>query len=249
VSLVLYLGCVIRAAHPEVEKAVKETLSRLSVSFEEPSEASCCAPSWFFSLSRQAWLRLNERNMRFFKNTVVTACDDCFASLSDAFRVLAEKKGVKPPGVKPFQALLLERLGEVKPRLGFTGLRCAVQHSCHLLRPSGRGLDNPEDPKLVKSALEALGFLPLTYEGELDCCGGLLSEEKVSGMMARRKAGSAEKAGADCIVTTCSHCMLRLSSVSAIPVLHLAQLSAFSLGSEPGQIGFPESLARRTVKR
>lgn len=246
-SLTLYLGCVIRAARPEVEKAVKETLSRIGIPFEEQLEASCCAPSWFFSLSRGAWLRLNERNMRLFNNTVVTACDDCFASLSNAFSILAEKKGVKPPGLKPFQALLLERLRELKPRPGFTGLRCAVQHSCHFLRPSG--LDNPEEPRMVKSVLEALGFLPVPYEGELDCCGGLLSEEKVSGPMARRKAGSAEKAGADFIVATCSHCMLRLSSVSAIPVLHLAQLSAFSLGSDPVQIGFPENLVGRMVRR
>jgi heterodisulfide reductase subunit B len=248
-SLALYPGCVIRTVHPEVEKAVKETLSRLGVSFQEKTEASCCAPSWFFSLSREAWLRLNERNMRIFKSTVVTACDDCFASLSDAFRVLASRNGVKPPEVKPFQALLLERLREVKPRLGFTGLRCAVQHSCRFLRPSGRGLDNPEDPKIVKSVLEMLGFLPVSYERELDCCGGFLSDENIGREMARVKAGSAEKAGADCIVATCSHCMLRLSPVSNIPVLHLAQLSAFSLGLDPVQAGFPEALLRRMVKR
>lgn len=248
-SLALYPGCVIRTVHPEVEKAVKETLSRLGVSFQEKTEASCCAPSWFFSLSREAWLRLNERNMRLLNSTVVTACDDCFASLSDAFTILAERKSVKPPEVKPFQALLLERLREVKPRLGFTGLRCAVQHSCRFLRSSGRSLDNPEDPKIVKSVLEMLGFLPVSYERELDCCGGFVSDEKISGEMARLKAGSAEEAGADCIVATCSHCMLRLNPVSRIPVLHLAQLSAFSLGSDPVQIGFPETLRRRMVKR
>lgn len=248
-SLTLYLGCVIRSVQPEVEKAVKETLSRIGVSFGEQPEASCCAPSWFFSLSREAWLRLNERNMRLLNSTVVTACDDCFSSLSDAFRILAENKSIKPPEVKPFQVLLLERLREVKPRLSFKGLRCAVQHSCRFLRPSIRGLDNPEDPKVVKSVLEALGFIPVSYDGELNCCGGFVSDEKVGGEMARLKACSAEKAGADCIVATCSHCMLRLRSVNRIPVLHLAQLSAFSLGSDPVQIGFPETLLRRVVKR
>ncbi len=247
-SLTLYPGCVIRTVYPEVEKAVKETLSRISVSFEEPLEASCCAPSWFFSISREAWLRLNERNMRFFNGTVVTACDDCFSSLSDAFRVLAEK-GIRPPEVKPFQALLLDKLREMRLRISFTGLRCAVQHSCHFLRPSGRSLDNPENPIIVKSVLEALGCLPVSYEGEFDCCGGFLFEEKLSGELAGRKASAVEKAGADCIVATCSHCMLQLSSVSTIPVLHLAQVSAFSLGSSPGEIGFPEKLVRRMVRR
>ncbi|MEM2047905.1 MAG: heterodisulfide reductase-related iron-sulfur binding cluster, partial [Candidatus Jordarchaeales archaeon] len=76
-STALYLGCVIKALYPEVEKAVKDVLSRMGIEFEEPKDASCCAPLGFFSLNRYAWLRLNERNMRLFQDTVVTACDDC----------------------------------------------------------------------------------------------------------------------------------------------------------------------------
>lgn len=247
-SVTLYLGCIIRTMYPEVEKAVKETLSRIGVVFDEPLEASCCAPFEFFSLSREAWLRLNERNMSFFKNTVVTACDDCFASLSDAFKILSAKNGVNPPELKPFETLLLERLRDMRLRSSFTGLRCAVQHSCHLLRPS-RGVDDAENPRVVKTILETLGYLPVSYEGELDCCGGLVFEEKVGRTLASRKAGSVERSGADCIVTTCSHCMRQLRSVSMTPILHLAQLSALSMGFNPSEIGVPENLVRRIVKR
>jgi succinate dehydrogenase / fumarate reductase cytochrome b subunit len=233
--------------YPEVEKAVKETLNRIGIVFEEPLGASCCAPFEFFSLSREVWLKLNERNMSLFKNTVVTACDDCFASLSDAFKILSEKNGFNPPEVKPFETVLLERLKDMKPRFSFTGLRCAVQHSCHLLRPS-RGVDDAENPRIVKTVLEILGYLPLSYEGELDCCGGLVFEEKTSRTLASRKAEAVERSGADCIIATCSHCMRQLHSVSMLPVLHLAQLSALSIGLKPSEIGVPEALARRIVK-
>ncbi|MEM2088646.1 MAG: heterodisulfide reductase-related iron-sulfur binding cluster [Thermoproteota archaeon] len=247
-SVTLYLGCIIRTMYPEVEKAVKETLRGIGFEFEEPLEASCCAPFEFFSLSREAWLRLNERNMSFFKSMVVTACDDCFASLSDAFKILSTKNGVNPPEVKPFETVLLERLRDMKLRFSFTGLRCAVQHSCHLLRPS-RGVDDAESPRIVKTILEMLGYLPVSYEGELDCCGGLVFEEEASRTLAGRKAGVVERSGADCIVATCSHCIRQLRSVSMLPVLHLAQLSALSIGLSPGEIGVPETLVRRIVKR
>lgn len=245
-SMTLYLGCVIRTLYPEVEKAVYEVLSRIGVVFEEPQGASCCAPLELFSLSKNAWLRLNERNMRFFQSVVLTACDDCFASLSDAFKILSEKSGVRVPEVKPFGNFILEKLEEKGLRFSFKGLRCAIQHSCHLLRPA-RGVDNAENPRVVKRVLERLGYVPVSYVGELDCCGGLVFEEKVSETIARRKAEAFEKSGADCVVTTCSHCMHRLRTVSQIPVLHLAQLSALSMSASPGEIGISEALLRRVV--
>jgi len=246
-SVTLYLGCVIRSLYPEVEKAVKETLNRVSIHFEEPKDASCCAPLGFFSLNRNVWLRLNERNMRLFQSTVVTACDDCFASLSDAFKIVSEKNGIKAPEVKPFEKIMMEKLEERGMVFSFKGLRCAVQHSCHLLRPA-RGMDDAENPRMVKRILERLGYLPIPYEGELDCCGGLVFEDRMSRVLADRKTRALEESGADCVVVTCSHCMRQLKSVSKLPVLHLAQLSALSLDVKPGEIGVPETLVRRMVK-
>ncbi|MBO3769709.1 MAG: heterodisulfide reductase-related iron-sulfur binding cluster [Thermoproteota archaeon] len=245
-SMTLYLGCLIRTLYPEVEKAVYEVLGRIGVVFEEPKGASCCAPLGLFSLSKNAWLRLNERNMRLFQSTVLTVCDDCFASLSDAFKILSEKNNVRVPEVKPFGKFMLEKLEEKGLRFSFKGLRCAVQHSCHLLRPA-RNVDNAENPMVVKNVLEKLGYIPVSYVSELDCCGGLVFEEKMRDAIARRKAEALEKSGADCVVTTCSHCMRQLKSVSRLPVLHLAQLSALSMGANPEEIGISEILLRRMV--
>lgn len=246
-TITLYLGCVIKALYPEVEKAVKEVMSRVGVDFEEPRDASCCAPLGFFSLNREAWLRLNERNMRLFQNTVVAACDDCFASLSDAFKIISEKKGVKAPEVKPLVKFMLDSLESRGLRFDFKGLRCAVQHSCHLLRPA-RNVDDAENPRVIKNVLERLGYVPVSYDDELDCCGGLVFEDRVSKMLALRKMKSFEKSGADCVVVTCSHCMRQLKSLKNLPVLHLAQLSALSLGANHEEIGIPSMLVRKVVK-
>jgi len=247
VNVTLYLGCLIKSFFPEVEKAVKEVMKRISVEFEEPKDASCCAPIWLFSLNKNAWLRLNERNMKFFQSVVVTACDDCFASLNDAFKIISERNSIKTPEVKPFGKFMLENIEGKKLKFSIKGLRCAVQHSCHLLRPA-RDVDDAENPKVVKKVLEKLGYIPVSYEGELDCCGGLVFEERVNRMLARRKAELLENSGADCVVATCSHCIYQLKSVSSIPVLHLAQLSAFSLGANPEEVGLPDTLVRKVVK-
>ncbi|MGQ9596007.1 MAG: heterodisulfide reductase-related iron-sulfur binding cluster [Thermoproteota archaeon] len=248
-SFTLYLGCVIETMYPNIAKAVRETLRNIGVEAEEAPGASCCAPLELFSLSRGAWLRLNERNMGLFKNTVIVACDNCFASLSDSFRILSERHGARPPEVKPFEVVLLERLKQNGLRFSFNGLRCAVQHSCHLLRPSSRGFDDPEGPRIVKEALETLGYLPIGYEGEKDCCGGLVFNDTARIGLAAKKAVALENTGADCIVVTCSHCLLQLQSAVRIPVLHLSQLSALSMGLSPLEIGIPESLVRRMIRR
>ncbi|HYA22424.1 MAG TPA: heterodisulfide reductase-related iron-sulfur binding cluster [Thermoproteota archaeon] len=247
----LYLGCVIPTQFPHVERAVRDVMIATGTEVSEMKGASCCAPNHLFGISRQAWLALNKRNLGLASGTIVTACDECFASLQDARLALSEGgKGL--PDVKPFLTFLSENDAVLRQKSRKLGLRCAVQHSCHLLRPSKvRKADDPENPLLMRNALDAIGCSPIQHEAERDCCGGQASGPNgVGRKLADRKVLSARTAGADLIVTSCAHCLRNLSRPSGeIPVLDIAQLYAFALGSEPSKVGLPEQIARSQVKR
>jgi len=136
--------------------------------------------------------------------------------------------------------------GTIKDRIkGPLNLRCAVQHSCHLLRPSSvRKVDDPEAPKLVKSLLEAIGCEYVVQEDEVGCCGGsIYAGSEIPKKLAIRRIRGAQDARADLIITTCPHCLKHLGAHSrAMPVLHLAQLYALALGSNPSDVGMRGAL-------
>jgi len=224
---------------------VRDLLGRAGVEILEMSGASCCAPQHLFGVSKAGWLALNKRNLSLAGGEILTACDECFASLQDA-RVSLADEGL--PGVKPLVTLISENEEALRGMTKGLDLRCAVQHSCHLLRPSKvRKVDEPEKPMLLRAALDAIGCTSIPHTEELSCCGGqILGSSQPGEKLARRKIASALEAGADCIVTTCAHCLRHLSRHSTkLPVLHLSQLYAVALGSEPSKIGVSGDLVRR----
>lgn|GEM_PF-1393111 len=246
----LFLGCLIPTQFPHVERAVRDVIAATSTEVTEMKGASCCAPNHLFGVSAQVWLALNKRNLGLANGTIVTACDECFASLQDARLALAEGgKGL--PEVKPFLVFLSENEELLRQKSRKLGLHCAVQQSCHLLRPSRvRKVDDPENPLLMKNALDAIGCSTVQHDAERDCCGGQASgPNDVKRKLADRKVLSAKTAGADVIVTSCAHCLRNLREPSdGIPVLDIAQLYAFALGSEPGKVGIPERITKGRVK-
>lgn len=236
----LYLGCIVPNLLPEVELSVRRVLRELEVYFEDMMGASCCLPPALFGFNEEAWLGMNERNMKLANHDVLTVCDECFASMQDARGVLS-KRISDLPEVVPLVKLLAESVGKLKEAKKFeVDVRCAIQHSCHLLRPSKvRGVDDARSPRLVRSVLEAIGCEVISYEDELSCCGGSICDGgNISKQLALRKLGSVEASGAKLIVTTCPHCLRQLSAHSSkLPVIHLAQLCALALGSPSGEIG------------
>lgn len=236
----LYLGCIVPNLFPEVEFSVRGVLKGLGVEFEDLMGSSCCLPPTLFGFNEKAWLGVNERNLRLSEHDVLTVCDECFASIQDARNVLS-LTGHKLPNVLPLIKLLGDHIEIIKNVKKFdVRIRCAIQHSCHLLRPSKvRGVDDARSPRLVRSVLEAIGCEVVTYEDELSCCGGSIhGESKVSKELGARKLRSIEASGAELVVTTCPHCLKQLLGYgSKLPVVHIAQICALALGAPPEVIG------------
>ncbi len=241
----LYLGCLIPIQFPEVEKATRDTLERLKIEYSDMNRASCCMPPGLFGFHKESWLRLNRRNLSLANDTVITPCDECFASLQDARAILIEEaKNI--PEIKPFPQLIAENLGAAKEAVQRNlGLKCAVQQSCHLLRPSQiRKIDDPESPSLLGELLRNIGCVKVDCIDELACCGGLVAEYTGVGLkLGQQKAKAFAESGADCIVTTCAHCLRQLTRVNhTLPIFHLAQLYALAFGSKPSLVGIPRML-------
>ena len=248
----LYLGCVVPNLFPEVELSVRSLLHGIGVEVEDLRGTSCCLPPPIFGFNSGAWLRVNERNMKLAKHDVITVCDECFASMQDAREILVGS-GSSLSNVLPLIKLLGGSVEKIKEAASFdVKVRCAIQHSCHLLRPSKvRGVDDARHPRLVRSVLEAIGCEVVAYEDELSCCGGSVhGESEASKELALRKLRSIEASGVDLVVTTCPHCMKQLlGHDSKLPVLHIAQLCALALGTPPDKIGIEGLLRLNGVLR
>lgn len=132
-----------------------------------------------------------------------------------------------------------------------TGLKCAAFYGCYLLRAQkSMPYDDPFNPQAMENIFQAVGATPVYYRGRTQCCGWPLASYATneSFQMAGMHIQEAIEGGADCIVTPCPLCHLNLDSRQpevakvvgkklGLPVLHLPQLIALSLGISPEQLG------------
>ena len=138
---------------------------------------------------------------------------------------------------------------KVKRKL--SGLNCAAFYGCYLLRTQDKlPYDNKFNPQSLENVFQTVGATPIYYQGRTQCCGWPLSSyaTEQSFKMAGNHLKEAIEAGADCLVTPCPLCHLNLDSRQpevekaigaklGLPVLHLPQLVALSLGIEPEKLG------------
>lgn len=132
-----------------------------------------------------------------------------------------------------------------------SGLKCAAFYGCYLLRAQDHiPYDDPFNPQSMENVFRAVGATPVEYRGRTQCCGWPLSSYATDQafQMAGMHLQAAIAAGADCIVTPCPLCHLNLDSRQpevervigqklGLPILHLPQLIALSLGIAPEELG------------
>jgi succinate dehydrogenase / fumarate reductase, cytochrome b subunit len=132
-----------------------------------------------------------------------------------------------------------------------SGLKCAAFYGCYLLRGQKNLIyDDPFAPTSMENVFRAIGATAVDYPGRIKCCGWPISSyaTKESFTMAGNNLKEAIAAGADCLVTPCPLCHLNLDSrqpevekmigeTLGLPVLHLPQLVALSLGIKPKDLG------------
>ncbi|MCS7114808.1 MAG: CoB--CoM heterodisulfide reductase iron-sulfur subunit B family protein [Nitrososphaerota archaeon] len=272
-SYALFLGCTIPARQPQYELSARKALTKLGIKLVDLEGMTCCAPPPLQSIDLETSLAIAAYNICLAEEAdlnIITLCTGCFESLAMANTLLKEKPMLKArvnkilsnagkefKGSKEVRHYLqvlmndvgLERLKQsvVKP---LNKLRVAAFSGCHLIRPSELlRFDDPENPRIFDTLIEALGAKSIWYKNKLKCCGGLLRgyADDIALAIARDKIMNASKAGADCISTLCPFCFLTLDLGQMLikttykeeynmPIIHYAELLSLSLGVEPKEL-------------
>ncbi len=239
----LYLGCLIPNRYPGIEKATKLVLDRLEIKWSELKEASCCpAPGVFRSFDPLTWLVIASRNLVLGeekKTDLLTVCNGCFSSLSDANTILKKDSALRNEVNTHLKKINKEFSGmiEVRHIIEFLykdvgkeninrlierplEIRAAVHYGCHLLKPSKeRKLGSLECPVFFDELVEATGAVSVQYESKMSCCGaggGVRSAMHETALkMTEYKLRNMKKAGIDCIVDACPFCHLQYDNGQA----------------------------------
>ena len=272
----MFLGCAIPYRVAAFEVSARKILGKLGVELVEMPEFNCCGLP-LDPVSHEMMLILAARNLALAEQkglNIITLCPGCAGTLKKVNKMLKEDKALrdeinchlKEAGLefkgtvdaKHLIQVLIEDVGlekvkdsVVKP---LTMLKVAEHNGCHILRPKELiGFDDPEDPKTLKTLIEATGATCLDYMDETECCGApsVGVNDKIALQLARDKLNHIKTVDAQAMITICPFCHimydtneLRIEKVFneayGIPVLHYPQLLGLAMGMKPEELAFNE---------
>jgi heterodisulfide reductase subunit B len=234
----LFLGCIVPNRYPGIEKATRFILDELGIDWSDLDGTSCCpAPGVFRSFDKVSWLALASRNIvlsEMMNRDILTVCNGCYGSLSDANHELKndpklakqinkhlESIDMKFKGISEVRHIVEFLTREVGPQAikdkikKPLDLKVAVHYGCHLIKPSKeRELGTVEHPSFFDELVEATGATSIDYVDKMICCGAgggvrsALLDKSLA--MAEHKFKTIVEAGADIIVNACPFCHLQL---------------------------------------
>jgi heterodisulfide reductase subunit B len=272
----MFLGCAIPYRVVAFEVSARKILGKLGVELVEMPEFNCCGLP-LDPVSHEMMLILAARNLALAEQKgldIITLCPGCAGTLKKVNKMLKEDKvlrdeinchlkeaGLEFKGTvdaKHFMQVLIEDVGlekvknsVVKP---LTMLKVAEHNGCHILRPKDFiGFDDPEDPKTLKTLIEATGAACLDYMDETECCGApsVGINDKIALQLARDKLNHIKTVDAQAMITICPFCHIMydtnelriekmFNEVYGIPVLHYPQLLGLAMGMKPEELAFNE---------
>jgi CoB--CoM heterodisulfide reductase subunit B len=235
----LFLGCMIPARFPFMEKSTRLVLSKLGCVLHDLEGATCCPTksiikpmggmSWYVTAARN--LALAER----VEHNLLIPCNGCFStlktvevemrlnnSLREQVNTVLSSAGLEYRGtieVKHLVEVLYDDIGipKIKQQIRkpFDGMKLAAHTGCHMLRPSSSiFFDDPNKPEKFDALIEALGAKSIEYDTKMLCCGGNLNtadEPDEASALARMKLHEVTKK-ADALALTCPSCFMQYDS-------------------------------------
>lgn len=262
-------GCTLKTMAKNFEDSAIASLSFLGIEMVELPRWNCCGTVYSLTsddLIHQVAPIRNFLRVKEAKDTrVVALCSMCYHTLKRANKLVKEDKekldklnnlmyreDLKYNGEVEVLHLLEILKNEVgfdqvskKVKMPLKGLKIAPYYGCLLLRPPEIGLDDPENPAIVKDLLESMGAEVIDYPYETECCGSYHTVVNVNLVVERAHdiLSSAISQKAEAIVLSCPLCGFNLdnrqkeikekfSDFKSIPVFYFTQLLALSLGLE-----------------
>jgi heterodisulfide reductase subunit B len=272
----LFLGCIAPLRFPDIEAATRHVFETLNGGLVDIEGMGCCpTKASFTNIDEITALAISGRNIALAEEkgaNLVTICNGCFSILAEAKHDLDNDPGKRAEvnevlggidrryrgssKVFHFVEYLHDDVGVSKVASSVTnslrGMRLAVFHGCHYLRPSDvLGTDDPEDPKKIRDLVSAIGGRSVPYIGQLECCGaggGVRARDLDTSLVhLEERLEGIQRAEVDAIVTVCPFCFLQFDigqglinekkgTDYAIPVFHLSQLIALAQGADAGKV-------------
>jgi heterodisulfide reductase subunit B len=270
----IFLGCAIPYRVAAYEISARKILQKLGVELVEMPEFNCCGLP-MDPVSHEMMLILAAKNLALAEQkglNILTLCPGCAGTLKKVNKMLKEDKALreeinshlKESGLefkgtieaKHIMQVLIEDVGiekikdaVVKP---LTMLKVTEHNGCHILRPKEFiGFDDPENPKTLKTLIEATGATCLDYMDETECCGApsVGVNDKIALQLARDKLNHITSVGAQALITICPFCHIMydtnevriekmFNETYGVPVLHYPQLLGLAMGLPPEELAF-----------
>jgi len=272
----IFLGCAIPYRLASYEISARKVLQKLGVELVEMPEFNCCGLP-MDPVSHEMMLILAARNLALAEQkglNVLTLCPGCAGTLKKVNKMLKEDKALREEingrlkeaglefkgtiDVKHLLQALTEDIGLEKIKntvtKPLTMLKTTEHNGCHVLRPREfMGFDDPENPKLLKSLIEATGATCLDYTDETECCGAPSTgvNDKIPLQLTRDKLNHIKMVDAQALITICPFCHIMydtnqqriermFNETYGIPVLHYTQLLGLAMGIPVEELAFNE---------
>jgi CoB--CoM heterodisulfide reductase subunit B len=235
----LFLGCIIPARFPFMEKSTRLVLSRLGCVLHDLEGATCCPTKSIIKLFGDlTWYVTAARNLAIAEKAgidLLVPCNGCYSTLKTVEVELGINPHLREKVNKTLTSADLEYSGTIEVKhlvevlhdeIGiskieqhiikpFEGMKIAAHAGCHMLRPSSSiFFDDPNKPKKFDALIEALGAKSIEYETKMLCCGGSLNTADApdeATALARMKLLEVAKK-ADAISLTCPSCFMQYDS-------------------------------------
>jgi heterodisulfide reductase subunit B len=272
----MFLGCAIPYRVSSYELSARKIAAKLDIELVEMPDYNCCGLP-LDPASHDVMLTLAARNLCQAEKlglNIITLCPGCAGTLRKVNKLLKEDKherervngflkeaGLEYKGtveVKHLMQVLAEDVGlqrikeAVKKPL--SNLSVAEHMGCHIVRPQKHiGFDDPENPEILKSLIEATGARCLDYIDETECCGAPIVgvNDRIPLALTRDKLSHMKAVNAQAVITVCPFCHMMFDTnqmriermfneTYGMPVLHYPQLLGLAMGFKPEELALKE---------
>ncbi|RLB29613.1 MAG: disulfide reductase [Deltaproteobacteria bacterium] len=268
-----FLGCTIPARLQQYESSSRAVLETFGIGLQEIKEFNCCGYP-IRNTDYRAAILSSARNLALAEKqnlNMLVLCKCGFGMLKHAYYHLKEnpalrseinallaREGMRFEGdieIKHLLSVLYHDVGieaiKEKVTRPFQELKIATHYGCHALRPSEvTQFDDPVNPTLFDTLVEATGAESIDWQARLDCCGAPLFgvNDDLSMDLTEKKVINARKSGAAYLCVGCPYCHIQFDTVQRmlhrerggnhlLPPILYPQLLGLSLGIDSRALG------------
>ena len=259
-----YPGCSLNTKAKGFDYSARASARALGLELVELEEWNCCGATFpllvdnMLDLAGPTQVLVSARQAG---ERLAVACSTCYNVLKRTNKVIREDEDSREKLNFFLEAdysgdlEVLDLLQVFRDEVGFdkvneavkkplSELKVAAYYGCMVLRPPTEvAYDDPEHPRALDDLLIALGAEAVDYSHRGECCGAYLAVKsvEVTAEMSFTILDSAQRSGAELVVTNCPLCQFNLDRMQKamgsrhagfqpIPVLYFTQLMGIALG-------------------